>query len=54
IDISDERACTEEVKNKINEIIKYVINKRIKIVAIVTNSHSLYVTTRKQLQVENP
>ncbi|CAG8549181.1 3642_t:CDS:2, partial [Scutellospora calospora] len=53
IDISSKRACTEEVKNKINEITKSIINKEIKVVAIVTNSHSSYTVARKQLQVEN-
>ncbi|CAG8467077.1 3137_t:CDS:2, partial [Racocetra fulgida] len=48
--ISDERACTEEVKNKINEIIKTVIHEEIKIAAIVIDSHLSYAAARKQLQ----
>ncbi|CAG8478870.1 245_t:CDS:2 [Cetraspora pellucida] len=54
IDISSERAHTEEIKNKINEITKSVTNKEIKVAAIVTDIHSSYAAARKQLQVENP
>ncbi|CAG8768478.1 2065_t:CDS:2, partial [Cetraspora pellucida] len=54
IDISNKRACIEEVKNKINEITKSVTNEGIKVTAIVTDSHSSYAAARKQLQVKNP
>ncbi|CAG8814464.1 13259_t:CDS:2, partial [Cetraspora pellucida] len=50
ININGERAHTEEVKNKINEITKSVTNKGIKVPAIVTDSHSSYAAARKHLQ----
>jgi hypothetical protein len=46
MDISGERSRTAEVKEKITSIAKSVLDKNIKISAIVTDSHSSYAAAR--------
>ena len=46
MDISGERSRTAEVKEKITSITKSVLDKNIKISAVVTDSHSSYAAAR--------